>query len=422
MKKKYLNLLTISCGVLLMSVPAGYAAEGDEGGWVAEFDTSLCPSGHYYQSIACHMAGGRPSPDAPEVNCRCIIEGDEWGHWYCCDATSTGGGGGGGHGGHFNWHIIPSGNNNNNGSGCSGLTGTQRQCCEAGFTQHGTTPLYGCPSGKAFMGECPYNSFYWRCLDYADACEVMGYSTSISSCPSGKQKMGCPYSIYLTDKYYKCRDIPCYGKELCGPGTTGCKNGEQACVKNGGIYCSPGNCKANVGGGNGTTCSATASTDIGARDLGNDGFINCSTDGMRNCDALGYLQNDKDCPSNGDRLTCPFDNNRFYCGGKIANNVTNGAKPCYLSNVVGGATTTTAIAIGTIQPNNVSDCQSYSNIIPLYNACIRRACAKECYLVKTSEYCVTEYSTALYKLQCDESRESSAECQDDVEAESDSDD
>ncbi len=424
MKKKYLNLLTISCGILLMSAPAGYAAggsggSGGSGGNEIGFDNSSCPSGHYYQANSCHLSGSGYTPaaeGAAGITCHCLIENGEWGHWYCCSPNSAGHGGGSINGGNVNWHIIPSGNNN--GSGCNNLSGSAKQCCEAGFMQHGT-PLNECPStNPVFMRECPYDSSYWSCLDYATACEVLGYSTGIDDCEEGMQKTGCPYNAHLdaNNRYYQCRDIPCYGKVKCmpinGKNIIGCKNGESSCFKDGDIYCSANSCEYDNSENNGGMCrQSTPSNDVGSiSDNGDGESISCSTEEMRNCDALGYLQNANDCP-NGDRLTCPFDDNRFYCGGKIVNNVSNGVKNCYsavIENMTGLVTNTSLSS---------EDCNRFYNSIPIYNACIRQTCAKECYLDKTSDYCVSEYSTAVYRLRCDDSRE----CQDDIESDSDDD-
>lgn len=405
MKKKYLNLLTISCGILLMSVPAGYAAEGDDED--PFLGITGCASGHYYRStVSCHRDGGGFTPEAPETHCNCVIEDGEWGHWYCCDATNTGGGGGGGgHGGNTPHGGITGGTSGGSSNdGCDIVTGKQKQCCKAGFDRHGSDiPLHGCSSDEVFMGECPLDYLWWRCLDYEAACEVMGYSTSTTSCPTGEQEKECPYNWHLdaNNKHYKCQNIPCYGKEKCTPvdgkNPIGCKNNETPCYIGADIYCS-GTDKCKYPSDT-TTCSMGDTPRVRIDDLDDDiPSIDCQTneDGMRNCDALGYLQTASECANATRKLKCPFDENRYFCGGKISS-----PKICSPIFTVNGSISTAAIAAFTGNTQTgLSDCNGIDDIV-LHNMCIRRFC-DSCHIRKSQdEYCVSASSYPIYKLTCE---------------------
>ena len=120
-------------------------------------------------------------------------------------------------------------------------------------------------------------------------------------------------------------------------------------------------------------------------------------EGMRNCDALGYVQrggDEDECPP-GKRLTCPFDNSRFYCGGKISET----AKKCAMTLQVAGPTIGGIGGLGL--PDDVTDCtdERFPNII-LYNSCITQLCLP-CAIAPGTDFCFNNYGQRVYKLTCD---------------------
>ena len=122
--------------------------------------------------------------------------------------------------------------------------------------------------------------------------------------------------------------------------------------------------------------------------------------GMRNCDALGYVQTAEDCHStssttNEGRLQCPFREDRFYCGGKISET----AKKCAMTLQVAGPTIGGIGGLGL--PENVTDCtdERFPNII-LYNSCITQLCLP-CAIAPGTDFCFNNYGQRVYKLTCD---------------------
>jgi len=96
--------------------------------------------------------------------------------------------------------------------------------------------------------------------------------------------------------------------------------------------------------------------------------VSCEADAdgtnMRSCDALGYLQSASECADQVLKLTCPFDDSRYFCGGKI-------------------------------DPDGC-------NIIERNNAIARANCDKvsQRFLVKTSNYCVSVEGVPVYQYNC----------------------
>lgn len=129
-------------------------------------------------------------------------------------------------------------------------------------------------------------------------------------------------------------------------------------------------------------------------------------EGMRDCDALGYVQrggDEDECPPGSERLTCPFDNSRFYCGGKISELPAN--KRCAMTLQVAGSAIGGTGGLGL--PEDWSDCaERFSNII-LYNNCITRLCPHSCAIKPIEpnkegfDFCFNNYGQRVYKLTCD---------------------
>lgn len=88
----------------------------------------------------------------------------------------------------------------------------------------------------------------------------------------------------------------------------------------------------------------------------------------RNCESLGYIQTTSDCQGKANTLSCPFDETKKFCGGKISN------------------------------------CEECNTILS-QNRRIERSCANEFdekMVMRTSESCVTCDSVRIYKLKCED--------------------